>query len=233
MRGIARHPLRTPCSRLLHPRARHRGTRHLPCELRHCRRQAAHARIVHGEESAILPPMAQPPFPYVPRPCRRIQHAPCSRRPVRAAVRRVDRLSGPARRAHRQCLDSHRSAGDLGAEAVRWVHHPREQHRPDHRVGRRVSGGRRRVHDSGVDIPDAVRTRLLQLLPDHCRLAAHPRVLRGAAAARPHVKNMAAAPPRRGLRRVVSPANARGSCSLVFKARVGPRQGIAVLPLVH
>ena len=81
--------------------------------------------------------------------------------------RGVHGLPRPARRPDRQRVDSDRGAGDLGAQAARRLDDSRKQHRPDDRVGRRVGGRRRGVHDSGADLPDAVRPELLQLLPDH------------------------------------------------------------------
>ena len=88
------------------------------------------------------------------------------RRAVRAAVRRVDGLPGPARRPDGQRVDSDRRPGDLGAQEARRLDDSRKQHRPDHRVGRRVGGRRRGVHDSGAHLPDAVRPGVFQLLPD-------------------------------------------------------------------
>ena len=41
--------------------------------------------------------------------------------------------------------------------------HPREQHRPDHRLGRRVGGRRRRLHHSRAHLPAAGRPGVLQL----------------------------------------------------------------------
>ena len=88
------------------------------------------------------------------------------RRALRPALRRVDRLPGAARRPDRQRVDSDRRARDLGAEEARRLDHPREQHRPDDRIGRRIGRRRRRVHDPGADLPDAGRPGVFQLLPD-------------------------------------------------------------------
>ena len=88
-----------------------------------------------------------------------------------------------------QRVDSHRGAGDLGAEAVRRVDDSREQHRADDRLGRRVARRRRRVHHPGADLPRPVRARVLQLPPDHAARdrRRHPRRADdGAAAARAH-----------------------------------------------
>ena len=63
-----------------------------------------------------------------------------ARRALRPAVRRLHRLSRAARGPHRQRVDPHRRAGHLGAEEARRVDDPREQHRPDDRVGRRIGG---------------------------------------------------------------------------------------------
>ena len=86
---------------------------------------------------------------------------------VRPALRRLDGLPRAARRPDRQRLDPDRRARHLGAQAARRLDHPREQHRPDDRIGRRIGRRRRRLHDPGADLPDARRPGLLQLLPDH------------------------------------------------------------------
>ena len=88
------------------------------------------------------------------------------RRAVRTAVRRLDGVSRPARRAHGERLDSDRGAGDFRAQTARRVDHPREQHRPDDRVGWRIDCRRRRLHRPGVDLP-RLRSGLFQLLPAH------------------------------------------------------------------
>ena len=84
---------------------------------------------------------------------------------------------GLARRVDGVGLDSDRGARDLGAQEAGRLDDPREQHRPDDRVGRRVGRRRRRVHDSGAALSGAARTRLLQLHADPpavvCRR--HPR----------------------------------------------------------
>ena len=72
---------------------------------------------------------------------------------VRPDFRGLDRLPGPAGRAHGQRLDPDRGAGDLGAEEIRRLDDPRKQHRPDHRLGRRVGRRRRRLHHPGADLP--------------------------------------------------------------------------------
>ena len=60
---------------------------------------------------------------------------------------------GPARRPDGQRLDPDRRARDLGAQAPRRLDHPREQHRADDRVGRRIGRRRRRLHGSRADLP--------------------------------------------------------------------------------
>ena len=138
----------------------------------------------------------------------------CPRRAVRADLRRLDRLPGPAGRAHRQRVDPDRGAGHLGAEEARRLDDPREQHRPDHRVGRRVGRRRRRLHHPGADLPDAQRAGLLQLFPDpDARLRRrHPRRADdGAAAPRADRQGArrAALPGRRRLRRRAGRRRAR------------------------
>ena len=100
-----------------------------------------------------------------------------ARRALRPALRRLDGLSGAARRPDGQRVHSDRRARHLGAEAVRRLDDSREQHRPDHRLGRRVGGRGRRLHHSGAASSWRARPGLLQLLPDHdarlCRR--HPR----------------------------------------------------------
>ncbi len=88
------------------------------------------------------------------------------RRALRIVVRRVHRVPGAARRAHRQRVDSDRRAGDLGAEETRRIDDPRKQHRADDRIGRRIGRRRRRLYDPRADLPAARRPRVLQLLPD-------------------------------------------------------------------
>src|SRR6476469_8786266 len=48
------------------------------------------------------------------------------RRPLRIAVRRLDGLSRPARRADGERVDSDRAAGDLSPQAARWLDEHRE-----------------------------------------------------------------------------------------------------------
>ena len=50
-------------------------------------------------------------------------------------------------------LDPDRGARDRGLQEARQVHDPREQHRPDDRLGRRVGRGRRRLHPPGPALP--------------------------------------------------------------------------------
>ena len=50
-------------------------------------------------------------------------------------------------------VDPDRGAGDLGVQAPRLVDDPREQHRPDHRLGRRVDRRRRRLHAARLPVP--------------------------------------------------------------------------------
>ena len=111
------------------------------------------------------------------------------RRALRADLRRLDGLPRAARRPDGQRLDPDRRARDLGAEAVRRLDHPREQHRPDDRLGRRVGGRGRGLHRPGAALLRRPRAGLLQLLPDHdARLRRrHPRRADdGAAAPRAH-----------------------------------------------
>ena len=122
---------------------------------------------------------------------------------LRAAVRRVDGLSRTARRADRRRLDPDRGARDLGAEEARRLDDPREQHRPDDRIGRRIGRRRRRLHHSRADLPDAQRPQLFQLHPDHDAdvRRRHPR----------RADDGAAAPraDRQGTRRAALPRRAR------------------------
>ncbi len=75
------------------------------------------------------------------------------RRAVWSPVRGVDGLPRPARGPDGQRVDPDRRAGDLGAQETRRLDDSREQHRPDHRLGRRIGGRRRGVHHPGADLP--------------------------------------------------------------------------------
>ena len=125
---------------------------------------------------------------------------------LRAAVRSVHGLSGTARRADGRRLDSDRGARNLGAQEAWRIVDPREQHRSNDRIGRRIARRRRRLHHSRAHLPDAQRSQLFQLRPDHdadvCRR--HPRRADdGAAAPRAHRQGTrrAALPRRDGVRR--------------------------------
>ena len=102
--------------------------------------------------SAAAPATFQP---YVPADAvaRRVhRQGDRPRRAVRPDLRRVDRLPGPARRPDGQRLDPDRRARDLGAQAARRLDDPREQHRPDDRLGGRVGRRRRGLHRAGADL---------------------------------------------------------------------------------
>src|ERR1700722_2437011 len=70
---------------------------------------------------------------------------------VRAAVWRGDSVRGVARGADGVGVDSHFCFVDQYSAGVWAVDDSGKQYRPDDRVGRRVSGGGRDVHDSGAD----------------------------------------------------------------------------------
>ena len=123
--------------------------------------------ISRSMATPATPPRAfQPYVPASQSPAEFTLKADRHRRAVRPPVRRVHGVSGPARGPHRQRVDSDRRAGDLGAQTARRIDHPRKQHRPDDRIGRRIGGRRRRVHHSGAHLPDAGRPGVFQLLPD-------------------------------------------------------------------
>ena len=87
------------------------------------------------------------------------------RRAVRADLRRVDGLPRPAGRSDGQRLDPDRRPRDLGAQAARRLDDPREQHRSDDWLGRRVARRGRRLHHPRAHLPRAPRAGVLQLLP--------------------------------------------------------------------
>ena len=143
-----------------------------------------HSRETRAAPRAPFSPMSRRPVP------RRVhRQGDRARRALRADLRRLDGLPRAARRPDGQRLDSDRRARHLGAQASRRLDHPREQHRPDDRVGRRVGRRGSGLHRAGAALLRRARAGLLQLLPDHharlCRR--HPRRPDdGAAAARAH-----------------------------------------------
>ena len=69
---------------------------------------------------------------------------------LRHHLRRGHGLSGAARRADGFGLDPDRGPLDRRLQEAREVHDPREQHRPDDRLGRRVDRRRRGLHGPGA-----------------------------------------------------------------------------------
>ena len=71
---------------------------------------------------------------------------------VRRDLRRGDRLPGAEGGPDGVGVDPDRGAGDLGVQEARLVDDPREQHRPDHRLGGRVDRRRRRLHPARLPV---------------------------------------------------------------------------------
>ena len=111
--------------------------------------------MAHNEPSAAPKPVAEhkPFIPAEPGDPRVHAQGGRLRRALRHPLRRRDGLPRAQGRPDGLGVDPDRGALDLGAAAVRQGDDPREQHRPDDRLGRRVGRGRRRVHDPGAPLP--------------------------------------------------------------------------------
>ena len=76
-----------------------------------------------------------------------------SRRALRTSLRRRLGLRRPPRRAHRLRLDPHLGSLHQHPARLRPLHDSRKQHRPDHRLRRRIARRRRDLHHSRADLP--------------------------------------------------------------------------------
>ena len=115
-----------------------------------------------------------PPEPYVSpqdQPGRADRQGDRAGHRVRRDLRRRDRLPRAEGGADGVGVDPDRGAGDLGVQAARLVDDPREQHRPDDRLGGRIDRRRRRVHPARLPVsgrrrPRARRRRAVLLVLD-------------------------------------------------------------------
>ena len=123
-----------------------------------------------------------------------------ARRLLRHPLRRGDGLPGAARRPDRLRVGADRGPVDRGLQEDRQVDDPREQHRADDRLRRRVGRRGRRLHDARAALP--VRRRGLLQVPARSRardLRRHARrPLHDPAAARAHRQGARQAPVPRG-----------------------------------